>query len=59
MDIEALAALLEVEQADRDYSEAFQAFQANPVWASKQDYLVWSLAGYADSANAVYMGYSR
>lgn len=55
MDIEARAARLEAEQAQRDYSEAHRAFQGavladEPAYGSPLDYAVWSTASYADSA---------
>ena len=55
MDIEIIAARLEAEQAQRDYSAAYKAFQASvlvhgPGYGSSLDYAVWSTAGYADSA---------
>jgi len=54
MDIELYAALLEAQQANRDYREAFRAFnEAGMVWASEGDYAVWSLAGYANTADHV------
>lgn len=54
-DIEVTAARLEAEQAQRDYSEAFKAFQAATLrdertYGTALDYAVWSTAGYADSA---------
>lgn len=48
--IEFYAAQLEWRQAERDYSDAFQAFHAHPVWASKEDYAVWATANYANTA---------
>lgn len=56
--MEFIAAQLEWQQAERDYSEAYKAFQASPIWASKEDCAVWSTAGYADSAQRVYMNVS-
>jgi len=54
MDIELYAALLEAQQADRDYREAYKAFrEGGSVWASDLDYEVWSLAGYANTADHV------
>ena len=50
--IEAYAALLEAQQANRDFKEAY-ADPRSLVWASKEDYAVWSLAGYADTAERV------
>jgi len=55
MDIEILAARLEAAQAQRDYSEAYAAFQSavlagEPAYGSPLDYAVWSAAGYADTA---------
>jgi hypothetical protein len=53
VDIELYAATLEAQQADRDYREAYRAFdKAGMVWASEQDYAVWSLAAYANTAEA-------
>jgi len=54
MDIELYAALLEAQQANRDYREAYGAFnEAGSIWASREDYTVWSLAGYANTADHV------
>jgi len=52
MGIELYAALLEAQQANRDYREAYKAFrEGGSVWASDLDYEVWSLAGYANTAD--------
>lgn len=55
--VEVIAALLEAQQAERDYLEAFRAFRAAPFsegYGSKLDYAVWSTAAYADSAYGAY-----
>lgn len=52
--IEYAAALYESHQADYDYSEAFRVLhQDHARMGSKEDYAVWSTAGYADSAMRV------
>lgn len=52
MDIEIYAAQLEAGQADRDFSEAYEALRAagSPM-GSREDYAMWSAAGYADAAH--------
>lgn len=50
MDFENYAAMLEAQQANRDFREAWSDPRSK-LWASPEDYLVWSLAGYADSAD--------
>ena len=56
---EVNAARLEMQQAERDYLEAFRAFKAAPFsegYGSKLDYAVWSTAAYIDSAVRAYEG---
>lgn len=53
--LEFQAAYLEYMAAERDYKEAYKAFEAvGCAWASKEDYAVWNAAAYADTAYKVY-----
>ena len=47
---EFYAAQLEWQQAEREYSEAYAAFQTSAVWASKEDYAVWATASYVNTS---------
>jgi len=56
MDLENYAAILEAQQANRDYSEAFWVWvNAGKVYGSPEDYTVWSMAGYTYAAHLAAM----
>lgn len=44
------AAVLEAEQAERDFSEAYNLNLLNGHYGSPEDYAVWSTSAYADTA---------
>jgi hypothetical protein len=46
------AAVLEAEQAEREFGEAYRAWAGQSASVSSQtlDYALWSAAGYADAA---------
>lgn len=48
--LEYHAAVLEAEQAHRDFVDAYQAYMRNPLMGSAQDYLMVHAAGYAQRA---------
>lgn len=46
------AAFFEAEQAERDFTEAYNAFRDSGfVTHSPEDYAMWSIGGYADTCN--------
>lgn len=44
------AAVMEAEQADREFSEQFAALPDNSSGYTAADYALWSIAGYAETA---------
>lgn len=45
------AAQYEAEQAERDFSEVYQAWLAAPAYSTQEDFAIWHASGYATAAS--------